>query len=143
MDFSDKELKVLLQALYRFRGEVSGASQSEQNKLGLVSSVIDKIEEKTGPARAEHTQFDEEMAKSLSVLATGRTSGSKARAALDKGDSSLKVKNVSSSRAAQAKSPTANKKSVGAASRGASKAPNARAAKATGPKKAGSGKTKS
>jgi anti-sigma regulatory factor (Ser/Thr protein kinase) len=55
MDFSDKELKVLLQALYRFRGEVSGASQSEQNKLGFVTSVIDKIEVKVGgPSRPSH-----------------------------------------------------------------------------------------
>jgi len=138
MDFSDKELKVLLQALYRFRGEVSGGSQSEQNKLGLVSSIIDKIEEKAGPVRAEHTLFDEEMAKSLSVLATGRTSASKKGVELDKGDSAPKVKNASSPRAAQAKSPTA-KKSASAAS----KAPKARAAKATGLKKAGSGKAKS
>jgi hypothetical protein len=146
MDFSDKELKVLLQALYRFRGEVSGGSQSEQNKLGLVSSIIDKIEVKTGPARAEHTLFDEEMAKSLSVLATGRTSSSKAGSELDKGDSSPKVKKASPARAASAKSPakspaisSAAGKRVGAAS----KAPKARSAKTTGPKKAGSGKTKS
>ena len=50
MDFSDKELRVLLQALYRFRGEVSGASQSEQNKLTLVASVIDKIEDESRSA---------------------------------------------------------------------------------------------
>ena len=49
MDFNDKELRVLLQALYRYRGEVSGASQSEQNKFTLVASVIDKIEDEGGP----------------------------------------------------------------------------------------------
>jgi hypothetical protein len=133
MEFSDKELKVLLQALYRFRGEVSGASQSEQNKLGLVSSVIDKIEGKVGPARAERTRFDEEMAKSLSVLTTGRTGAPKRGAELDNGDASPKVKKVSSSRAASTKSPRAR----------TTKAPSARAMKASGPKKAGSGKTKS
>jgi hypothetical protein len=80
MDFSGQELKVLLQALYRFRGEVSGASQSEQNQLELVNSVIGKIEGKAGPLTAERSSFDREMAQSLSVLATGRMGASKAAA---------------------------------------------------------------
>jgi|GEM_PF-1447743 len=81
MDFSDKELKVVLQALYRFRGEVSGFSQSEQNKLGLVEGVIGKIEGKVGPARAEKTRFDREMEESLAVLKTGRAGTAKAASA--------------------------------------------------------------
>jgi hypothetical protein len=80
MDFSGQELKVLLQALYRFRGEVSGASQSEQNQLELVNSVIGKIEGKAGPLTAERSSFDREMAESLSVLATGRIGAAKAAA---------------------------------------------------------------
>jgi hypothetical protein len=78
MDFSDKELKVLLQSLYRFRGEVSGASQSEQNKLGLVATVIDKIEAKVGPLTAERTRFDREMDESLAILKTGKMGVAKA-----------------------------------------------------------------
>jgi len=84
MDFSDKELKVVLQALYRFRGEVSGFSQSEQNKLGLVEGVIGKIEGKVGPARAEKTRFDREMEESLAVLKTGRAGTAKAASAAKK-----------------------------------------------------------
>jgi hypothetical protein len=96
MDFSDKELKVLLQALYRFRGEVSGASQSEQNKAVVVASVIDKIEAKVGPIKAERTRFDREMEESLSVLETGRMGAAKARkqAELDKAGAAPKVKNT-------------------------------------------------
>ena len=141
MDFSDKELKMLLQALYRFRGEVSGASQSEQNKLGLVSTIIGKIEDKVGPIRAPRTRFDEEMAENLAILTTGRTSAARKRSELDKGDASPKVKNVSS-RATSAREPRGRAaKAAGAA--GAAKAPSARATRAAGPKKAGTGKTKS
>jgi hypothetical protein len=95
MDFSDKELKVLLQALYRFRGEVSGASQSEQNKFGLVASVIDKIETKVGPLTAERTRFDREMDESLAVLKTGKmgvAKAAKAKSELDNAGDLPKVK---------------------------------------------------
>jgi hypothetical protein len=116
MDFSDKELKVLLQALYRFRGEVSGASQSEQNKLGLVSSVIDKIEEKAGgPVKASRTRFDREMEESLAVLATGRAGASKekaqanAKADLDKAAAAPKVKKTATKKAPAAKASGAKK----------------------------------
>ena len=84
MDFSDKELKVVLQALYRFRGEVSGFSQTEQNKLGLVEEVIGKIEGKVGTAKTEKTRFDREMEESLAVLSTGRAGAAKAAAAAAK-----------------------------------------------------------
>lgn len=136
MDFSDKEMKVLLQALYRFRGEVSGASQSEQNKYGVVSSVIDKIEAKVGPVRAERTRFDEEMEENLAVLATGRAGASRERARasaepeLDNGGASPKVKKASSRKATAAK-------------KGAGKTPRASSKKAPGQKKAGPGKTRS
>jgi hypothetical protein len=138
MDFSDKELKVLLQALYRFRGEVSGASQSEQNKLGLVSSVIDKIEVKVGgPVKAPQTRFDREMEENLAVLSTGRAGATKAKAQanakadLDKAAAAPKVKKAASAKAAPR-------------SKGASKTPRAPSApaKASGPKKAGPGKTR-
>jgi hypothetical protein len=95
MDFNDKELKVLLQALYRFRGEVSGASQSEQNKFGIVVSVIDKIESKVGPLTAERTRFDREMDESLEILKTGKmgaAKAAKAMAELDKGEGAHRVK---------------------------------------------------
>jgi hypothetical protein len=135
MDFSDKELKVLLQALYRFRGEVSGASQSEQNKLGLVSSVIDKIEVKAGgPVKAPQTRFDREMEENLAVLSTGRTGATKAKAQanakadLDKAAAAPKVKKAAS------KAAPGSKKTQ--------RAPSA-PAKASGPKKAGPGKTRS
>ena len=121
MDFSDKELKVLLQALYRFRGEVSGATQGEQNKLGLVSSVIDKIEAKVGgPIKAPVTRFDREMEENLAVLATGRTGATKAKAQanaladLDKAKASSKVKKAAPAKKAPAKATptkTAAKKS--------------------------------
>jgi hypothetical protein len=115
MDFSDKELKVLLQALYRFRGEVSGATQAEQNKFGSVQTVIGKIEAEVGPLRPERTRFDLDMEESLSVLKTGHAGVgaaargkaksaeapeaakkvgkvAKAKAALDKGAAGPKVK---------------------------------------------------
>jgi hypothetical protein len=106
MDFSDKELKVVLQALYRFRGEVSGASQAEQNRFGAVESVIGKIEKEVGPLKAEKTGFDREMEESLSVLKTGRVSAragakadtpkkdGKAKVAVDKASAAPKVKKV-------------------------------------------------
>jgi hypothetical protein len=116
MDFSDKELNVLLQALYRFRGEVSGASQSEQNKLGVVASVIDKIEAKVGPIKAERTRFDRDMEESLSVLKTGKMGAAKAakeKAELDKEGDAPKVN--------RSAAPTKAKKGLGAGKAGASK----------------------
>ncbi len=71
MTFTKEEQKVLLQALYRFRGDVSGASQSEQNKYALVEAVIEKIEREAGPLSPERTRFDREMEENLSVLARG------------------------------------------------------------------------
>lgn len=71
MDFTKEEQKILLQALYRFRGDVSGASQSEQNKYALVEAVIGKIEREAGPLSPERTRFDREMEENLSVLARG------------------------------------------------------------------------
>jgi hypothetical protein len=126
MDFSDKELRVLLQALYRFRGEVSGASQSEQHKFELVASVIDKIEKKTGPIRAERTGFDREMEESLSVLTTGRAGAAKEKARAEA--------------TAELDSPPGKPK-VKASARPAPKAAGAKAKKAPGPKKAASGKS--
>jgi hypothetical protein len=125
MDFSDKELKVLLQALYRFRGEVSGASQSEQNKFGLVASVIDKIEGKVGPLTAERTRFDREMEESLSVLKTGRAGASKAareKAELDSGAEAPKV-SKGAAPGARGKAATASKsgKKAGSAKAGGPK----------------------
>lgn len=103
MDFSDKELKVLLQALYRFRGEVSGASQSEQNQLVVVNSVIDRIEEQAGPIKTERTRFDREMEENLSILKTGRMGAAKAAVGrkLDSAAAAPKV-NKASPRAAKA-----------------------------------------
>ena len=134
MDFSDKELTVLLQALYRFRGEVSGASQSDQSKLGLVTSVIDKIEVKVGgPVKPPLTRFDREMEENLSVLTTGRTGATRAKAQanaqadLDKADAASKVKNASLKAKADKKPAVKSTRSSTAK------------AKASGPKKAGLG----
>jgi hypothetical protein len=127
MDFSDKELKVLLQALYRFRGEVSGASQTEQNKFGVVSSVIDKIESKVGPLKVERTRFDREMDESLSILATGRMGAAKAaretreKAELDKEMSAPKVMKGAGKSAGPKPAAAKGKKSAGAAKAAASK----------------------
>jgi hypothetical protein len=79
MDFSDRELKVVLQALYRLRGEVSGVTQTEQNKRSTVEAVIGRIEGKVGPLSSEKTNFDREMEESLSVLKTGHARVKKAR----------------------------------------------------------------
>ncbi len=127
MDFSDKELKILLQALYRFRGEVSGASQSEQNTFGLVASVIDKIETRVGPLTAERTGFDREMEESLSVLKTGRAGAAKAakaKAELDKKDVAPKVKvsAAASKTKKAAKAPPKAKKASGSKKAGSAKA---------------------
>jgi len=65
MDFVEKELRIILQSLYRYRGDVSGASQEERNRFEAVEKVIKKIEEKTGPIVAEKTAFDREMESSL------------------------------------------------------------------------------
>jgi hypothetical protein len=97
MDFSDKELKVLLQALYRFRGEVSGASQSEQNKAVVVNSVIGKIEDKVGPIKSERTRFDREMDESLAILSTGKMRAPK----LDNAVGAPKVKKTTAAKAAK------------------------------------------
>ena len=149
MDFSDKELRVLLQALYRFRGEVAGASQSEQNKFGLVASVIDKIESKVGPLTAERTRFDREMEESLSVLKTGKMGLSKTTKAvpeLDKVGDAPKVKGDAASGWPKAKKGLALAKAKKAASEPPKAAPG-RAGKAApgkaAPGKAGAAKSRS
>jgi hypothetical protein len=113
MDFSDKELKVLLQALYRFRGEVSGASQSEQHRLELVASIVEKIEAKVGPLKAEKTHFDREMEESLAILQTGKMRPPRGRsAALDKESAAPKVKeSAAPAKAKKARAPKATKES--------------------------------
>jgi hypothetical protein len=134
MDFTKEEQRILLQALYRFRGDVSGASQSEQNKYALVESVIARIEEESGPLTAERTRFDREMEENLSVLARGGEWPSKA--ALDKEAAAPKVESRAGAGAARAaKKPVKGKKAAPAARTGAAKpaskkgAPKAGAAK--------------
>ncbi len=77
MNLDEKELKLLLKALYKFRSEVSGATQSEMNKLKEVEAVITKIEEEVGPIRNAKTSFDREMEENLSVLDKGKSSSRK------------------------------------------------------------------
>ncbi len=79
MEFTEKELKILLQSLARYRGEVAGATQAERNRLESVEKVIGKIEGEIGPLKAERTPFDRKMEESLSVLKTGRESSKKKR----------------------------------------------------------------
>jgi hypothetical protein len=80
MDFATKELKVLLQALYRQRGYAAGASQAERNTLAGLQKIIDKIESEIGPLKPARTVFDREMDKSLSSLKkVGKAAGSKRR----------------------------------------------------------------
>jgi hypothetical protein len=125
MDFTKEEQRILLQALYRFRGDVSGASQSEQNKYALVESVIARIEEESGPLTAERTRFDREMEENLSVLARGGEWPSKA--ALDKEAAAPKVESRAGASAARAgaakaaKRPAAEKKAAPAPRAGAAK----------------------
>jgi hypothetical protein len=125
MDFSDKELKILLQALYRFRGEVSGASQSEQSKFALVVSVIDKIESKVGPLTAERTRFDREMDESLAILKTGKmglAKAAKSKGELDKAGDAAKVKKGAAKAKSSATEPPRTKKASGVSKKaGASK----------------------
>ncbi|HUW40238.1 MAG TPA: hypothetical protein VMV90_04460 [Rectinemataceae bacterium] len=147
MDFSDRELKVVLQALYRFRGEVSGFSQTEQNKLGLVEDVIGKLEGKVGPVKAEKTRFDREMEESLAVLSTGRAGTAKAAAAAKKAPAAPKPANGADKAAPKRaskldKSAAAPKVKGGAAPKG-SKAAASTMKKPAGPAKAGAAKTKS
>lgn len=138
MDFSDTEMKVLLQALYRYRGEVSGASQSEQNKSALVGSVIEKIEAKAGKLTAERTRFDREMDESLAILKTGKMGSAKSAKEedeLDKAGAAPKVKGsavkAASASKAKAKAPSAKAKKA---------APGAVARGKAAPSKAGSKK---
>jgi hypothetical protein len=139
MDFSDRELKVLLQALYRFRGEVSGATQAERAKAELVASAIARIESEAGPLRAEKTLFDREMEENLAVLKTGRAGAARARKAssaeggaaeLDNGPASPKVKASAARGAAKASPRSASTKAA------APKSAKAKAKKASGPAKA-------
>jgi hypothetical protein len=131
MDFSKEEQRILLQALYRFRGDVSGASQSEQNKYALVEGVIGKIEEESGPLTAERTRFDREMEENLSVLSRGGEWPRKG--GLDKEGASPKVESRAGKPAAKsAKKPAPAKKAAPAAKSGAAKS-----AKRSGAPKAG------
>jgi hypothetical protein len=77
MELSDKELKTVLTALYRFRGDVSGASQAERNKLETVEALIGKIEAKVGAPSVERTAFDRQMEENLSVKEKAPKSGKK------------------------------------------------------------------
>ncbi len=77
MDFQKKELKLLLQSLYHYRGKVSGATQSEINKMETVQAVIDKIEDNVGPLTPELTPFDRQMEEALSILKKGKVSKKK------------------------------------------------------------------
>jgi hypothetical protein len=77
MDFQKKELKMLLQALYHYRGKVSGATQSERHKLETVQGIISKIEEDIGPLTPELTPFDKQMEEALSILKKGKVSNKK------------------------------------------------------------------
>lgn len=122
MDFNDRELKVVLQALYRLRGEVSGFSQSEQNKRGLVETVIGRIETKVGPLAFEKTKFDREMEESLSVLKTGRAGVTKPKAAAKE---EAPAKSAAKKVAAKAKAPIAKKAAAPKAVKRASAKPAA------------------
>jgi len=117
MNFTKEEQRILLQALYPFRGEVSGASQSEQNKYAMVELVISKIEDESGPLTVEKTRFDREMEENLSVLARG--GGWPARGELDKEAAPPKVESRTKAAGgkAAAKAP-ARKKAAPAAKAG-------------------------
>jgi hypothetical protein len=127
MDFTREEQKILLQALYRFRGDVSGASQSEQNKYALVEGVISKIEDESGPLKAERTRFDREMEENLSVL--GRGGGRPRKADLDNGAAPPKVE-----------SGTRARKRAGASAKAAKAAPARKGGSAKGARRAGAPK---
>jgi len=156
MEFTREEERILLQALYRFRGDVSGASQSEQNKYAMVEEVIAKIEKKSGPLAAERTRFDREMEESLSVLARGGA-WPPAAGELDRGTPSPKVESkpragrsaASGGKGAAAKGrATAGKTAASSRAPGkkkaAAKAPAAKKAKLAGaPKSGGAGGARS
>jgi hypothetical protein len=129
MVFTKEEQRILLQALYRFRGEVSGASQSEQNKYAMVEEVIAKIEDESGPLTAERTRFDREMEENLSVLARG--GDWPARGELDKAAAAPKVESRAGAAAGKAGGKAAARKKP---------APAAKASKKAGAPKAGGAK---
>jgi hypothetical protein len=120
MDFSKEEQRILLQALYRFRGDVSGASQSEQNKYALVEHVIAKIEDESGPLTVERTRFDREMEENLSVLARG--GDWPARGELDKEAAPPKVESRTGAAAGKAAGKAAARKKAAPAAKAGRKA---------------------
>jgi hypothetical protein len=132
MVFTKEEQRILLQALYRFRGEVSGASQSEQNKYAMVEEVISKIEDESGPLTVERTRFDREMEENLSVLARG--GGRTARGALDKEAAAPKVESRTRAAAGKAAGKTVARKKPEPAAKAGKKAgaPKAGGAKGVG-----------
>ncbi len=72
MELSEKELKIVLQSLKNYLGEVAGATQAQRNKMEAVQKIIDKIEGEIGPLKPELTPFDKKMEESLSVLKKGK-----------------------------------------------------------------------
>ncbi len=72
MELSEKELKIVLQSLKSYLGEVAGATQAQKNKMEAVQKIIDKIEGEIGPLKPEITPFDKKMEESLSVLKKGK-----------------------------------------------------------------------
>ncbi len=77
MEFTEKELKIVLQAVNRYLGEISGATQAERNRMEAVKKIKDKIEGEIGPLKPELTPFDKKMEESLSVLKTGKEKSKK------------------------------------------------------------------
>jgi len=139
MDFTKEEQRILLQALYRFRGDVSGASQSEQNKYALVESVIARIEDESGPLTVEKTRFDREMEENLSVLARGGAWQS--RTTLDKEAAAPKVESKARAGAAKtARKPAPGKKAAPAARTGAARTASKKSAPKAGASKGASAK---
>lgn len=90
MNFTDKELRIILQSLYRLRSDVSGASQVERNRFENVESIVNKIEEAVGSLTPEDTPFDREMGAALAkginvgVAKTAKPVPAKARKVLAK-----------------------------------------------------------
>jgi hypothetical protein len=110
MDLSQRELKLVLSSLYRFRGEVSGVSQSERNKLANVEKLIDKIEAETGPMKISVTSFDREIEKGLASTGLARKEKPAAPKARAKPAGAAAKKAVAASKAAPRKKASESSK---------------------------------
>jgi hypothetical protein len=126
MEFSEKELRILLQSLYRLRSDVSGASQEERNRLSNVETIVARIESVIGPPEREDSYFDRAMSKMLASIVPARVMGAAAKAKAE-GGSAAKAGAKGAAKKVATKKPAA--KAAAKKPSGAKKAPAKKATK--------------